>query len=168
MKTYQYFEKRGAHGLRTFNQAVGPILAIDTGILLEYLTGTETGKKIEQLIFKNSFIISISVSPLTIIEIYYIIRRRTTSERTKTIVKDLKKLVKIVPIDEYLELTGEVKAETNFSIADSAIIALGEYRDIPVIFKKEKEIDKKLQKTTSKQFTSKIVFIDDFIMQKTK
>jgi predicted nucleic acid-binding protein len=149
--------------LRTFNQAVGPIVAVDTGVLLEYLTGTDNGKKIDQLVFKNSFIISISVSPLTIVEIYYIVRRKTTSQRTKTVVRDLKKLVKIIPIEEYLELTGEVKAETSFSIADSAIIALAEYRDIPVIFKKEQEIEKKLKKTISKRFTSKIILIDDFI-----
>jgi predicted nucleic acid-binding protein len=150
--------------LRTFNQAVGPIVAVDTGVLLEYLTGTDNGKKIDQLVFKNSFIISISVSPLTIVEIYYIVRRKTTSQRTKTVVRDLKKLVKIIPIEEYLEeLTGEVKAETSFSIADSAIIALAEYRDIPVIFKKEQEIENKLKKTISKRFTSQIIFIDDFI-----
>jgi predicted nucleic acid-binding protein len=149
--------------LRTFNQAVGPIVAVDTGVLLEYLTGTDNGKKIDQLVFKNSFIISISVSPLTIVEIYYIVRRKTTSQRTKTVVRDLKKLVKIIPIEEYLELTGEVKAETSFSIADSALIALAEYRDIPVIFKKEQEIENKLKKTISKRFTSQIIFIDDFI-----
>ena len=157
------FEKKGVHDLKTFNQAVGPFVAIDTGVLLEFLTGTEIGKKIDLLIFKNTFIISISVTPLTLIEIYYLIRRKSTTDRTKAIIRDLKRLVTEIPITEYLELIGEIKAETAFSLADSAIIALAEYREIPVIFKKEQEIDKILKKAFSSRFLSKIVFIDDFI-----
>ena len=148
--------------LRTFNQTVGPSIVIDSGILIEYLTGTVNGLKIKEMIFSNPFIVSINVSSLTIIEIYYIFRRKNSQESTRKIITNVKELVKIIPIEDFVELIGEVKSLTPFSLTDCSNIALAEKESIKVIFKHESEIDNQLHKANNSNYTANIIFIDDF------
>ena len=148
--------------MRTFNKTVGTSLVIDTGLLIEYLSGTESGNKIDEMIFRNSYIASVLISPLTLVEVYYLIRRKSNKERAVKEVKKVRKLVTIVSIEKYLELLGEIKAVTAFSLTDAANIALAECEKISVVFKHEKEIENQLVTSKSTPYTSRIVFIDDF------
>ena len=117
---------------------------IDTGLLLEYLSGSPAGKIVDEMIFKNKYIASVLTCPLTFVEVYYLVRCKSNKERAQEEIKKIKKLVSILPIDNYLELLGEIKAITAFSLTDAANIALAEYKSISYVFKHEKEIDKKL------------------------
>ncbi|MHA1237365.1 MAG: PIN domain-containing protein [Candidatus Hodarchaeales archaeon] len=148
--------------MRTFNKSVSTSLVIDTGLLLEYLSGSPAGKIVDEMIFNNNYIASVLTCPLTLVEVYYLVRRKSNKERAQEEVKKIKKLVSILPIDNYLELLGEIKAITAFSLTDAANIALAEYKSISCVFKHEQEIDKKLALSKSTPFTSRIVFIDDF------
>lgn len=148
--------------LRTFNQTVGTSVVVDSGVILEYLTGSPASKRIEQMLFQNPYIASILVTPLTIIEIYYLIRRESTQERALSEITKLETLVRVVPLEAYLSLVGEVKAVSSFALADSASIALAESRQLKVLFKHEQEIDKKVQSNQEFTFSPRIVFIDDF------
>ena len=148
--------------MRTFNKTIGSSLVVDTGLLIEFLSASEHGKKIDEMIFKNEFIASVLISPLTLVEIYYLTRRKSSMQRAKETINKIKNLITIAPLEEYLELLGEIKALTAFSLADSANIALAEYKNISVIFKHEQEIDNRLKQSTETPFASRIVFIDDF------
>ncbi len=114
------------------------------------------------MIFRNSYIASVLINPLTLVEVYYLIRRKSEKERAEKEVKKVKKLATIVPIENYIELLGEIKAVTAFSLTDAASIALAEWKKITIVFKHEKEIDDQLVISKSTPFTSRIVFIDDF------
>lgn len=148
--------------MRTFNKTVSTSLVIDTGLMLEYLSGSKAGKIVDEMIFKNSYIASVLTGPLTLVEVYYLVRRKSNKERAEEEVNKIKKLVTILPIDNYLELLGEIKTVTAFSLTDAANIALAEYKNIFSVFKHEQEIDKKLALSKSTPYTSRIVFIDDF------
>ncbi|MHA1971393.1 MAG: PIN domain-containing protein [Candidatus Hodarchaeales archaeon] len=148
--------------MQTFNNAITPSVVVDTGILIEFLTGTKEGQKIFELIFNNSYIVSILITPLTLIEIYYLIRRKSTKQRAIEEVNKITELVTVFPLAEILNEIGEVKAVTTFSLTDASSIALADFKQISVIFKHEKEIDKQLQQSKSSSFTGRIVFIDDF------
>ncbi|MFX0102385.1 MAG: PIN domain-containing protein [Candidatus Hodarchaeota archaeon] len=148
--------------MRSFNKVVGSTVVLDTGLLIEFLTGTEIGATIEKVVFKNKFITSILLTPLTLIEIYYIIRRKSTSERARNEIKKVRKLARIVPIDEFVEIIGELKATTSIALSDVANIGLADYKDVKVLFKHETEIDEKLAQHASETFTERIVFIEDF------
>lgn len=148
--------------LRIFNQSISPIIIVDTGILIEYFSGSEKGLKIKEMIFSNPFIVSVLITPLTLIEIYYILRRKNSKDKTASIIKQTKELTKLIPIDDQIELIGEIKSVTPFSLVDCSSIAVAENREVNVVFKHEKEIDKLLENRSSLPFTSRIVFIDDF------
>lgn len=148
--------------MRTFNKSVSTSLVIDTGLLIEYLSGSKAGKIVDEMIFKNDYIASVLTCPLTLVEVYYLVRRKSNKERAEGEVNKIRSLVTILPIDNYLELLGEIKAITAFSLTDAANIALAEYKSISSVFKHEQEIDKKLTLSKSTPYTSRIVFIDDF------
>lgn len=148
--------------LQTFNEAVGSFIVVDTGIIIEYFSGSPAGIKIKEMIFSNPFINSIYVSSLTFIEFYYLLRRKNSKEKTLSTIDKLKNLTKIIPIDDFLELIGEIKSLTPFSLTDCTNIALAEKKEIKILFKHEREIDKLLQSKNDLQYTSKIIFIDDF------
>ena len=135
---------------------------IDTGLMLEYLSGSTAGTIIDDMIFKNNYIASVLTSPLTLVEVYYLVRRKSNKERAEEELKKIKKLVSPLPINDYLELLGEIKAITAFSLTDAANIALAEYKNISSVFKHEQELDKKLALSETTPYTSNIVFIDDF------
>ncbi len=148
--------------LRTFNQAVSASIVVDTGLILEYLNGSEEGKKVEVMIFQNPYIISVFVSQLTLIELYYLIRRKSSPERAKEELDKVRKITQTVPLDDFLEIVGEIKATTSFALADCATLALADLKKISALFKHESEIDARIAKDKSNSYVSRIVFIDDF------
>ncbi len=148
--------------LRSFNNATGSIVVLDTGLLLEYLSGTPAGKSIETMVFENDYMTSVLVTPLTLVEIYYLIRRKATKERAKEEIEKIKKLVRVVPLEDYLENMGELKATTGIALADVATIACAERSEGRALFKHETELDGQLQGLASADLSSRIVFIDDF------
>ncbi|MEX2683500.1 MAG: PIN domain-containing protein [Candidatus Sigynarchaeota archaeon] len=148
--------------LRSFNQVMGSTVVLDTSLLVEFLMGTKTGAVLDVMVFKNPFITSVLLNPLALIEIYYIIRRKSTPERARAEVNKIRKIVQIVSLEDYLEIVGELKATTSIALADVASIALAEYKDVKVLFKHEEEIDEKLEHHSSDAFIRRIVFIEDF------
>ena len=72
--------------LRIFNQSISPIIIVDTGILIEYFSGSEKGLKIKEMIFSNPFIVSVLITPLTLIEFYYILRRKNSKDKTASLI----------------------------------------------------------------------------------
>ena len=148
--------------LQTFNKSVGPIAVVDTGILIEYLSGSNKGLKIKEMIFSNPFFVSVFVTSLNLIEIYYILRRKNSEEKATQLTNQIRELTKLVPIDDSIELIGEIKSSTPFSIVDCSNIAVAESKNIKAIFKHEKEIDKILEENSNLEFIGRIVFVDDF------
>ena len=130
--------------LRSFNKVIGSTVVLDTGLLIAFLTGTKVGAIIDEMIFKNTYITSILLTPLTLVEIYYIIRRKSSPNRAKNEVNKIRQITRVVPIDEFVEIIGELKATTSISLSDVANIGLAEYQDVKVLFKHESEIDDKL------------------------
>ncbi|MHA1681622.1 MAG: hypothetical protein ACTSUE_11480 [Promethearchaeota archaeon] len=148
--------------LRSFNKVVGSTVVLDTGLLVEFLTGTKIGAIIDEMIFKNPFITSVLLTPLTLVEIYYIIRRKSTPGRARNEIKKIREIARIIPIDEFIEIVGELKATTSISLSGVANIGLAEYQDVKIIFKHETEIDDNLAQHASETFTKRIIFIEDF------
>jgi len=141
---------------------ISPEIVVDTGVLLEYLTGSPAGKAIEKMIILNDYIISILISPLTLVEIYYIFLRKNTEEIAEVFLNKIKDLIVTESLEKYIEESAIIKAETAFALADSCTLGLAEYRQITAIFKHENEIDRYLLKAKDKIHISRIVFIDDF------
>ena len=147
--------------MQNFNRSIDSAIVIDTGIIIEYLVG-DNAESINDLIFQNDYITTIYVSSLSLIEVYYIVRRKSSKAQTKNILERLQKLVSIFSLNSIITITGEIKVSTAFSLADSVNIGFAEHLQIPVVFKKESEIEKLLSKDLKNQFIKRIVFIDDF------
>jgi predicted nucleic acid-binding protein len=102
------------------------------------------------------------LNPLALVEIYYVIRWKGSAERARAEVAKIRKLVRVVPLDDYLEIIGEIKATTSIALADVASIALAEHQDVKVLFKHEEEIDEKLKQHGSEAFVRRVIFLEDF------
>ena len=147
--------------MKVFNKVMGPEVVVDTGIIIEYLSGSEMGKKIKDSLFLNEFIISILASPLLAVEVYYLLRRKGSKDLTEETVKKLQRIISFIPLEEYINHCGEVKAKHPFALSDCCTLGLAEYKDIKALFIHAREIDEQLQKVTHDQYTKRIVFLDD-------
>jgi len=148
--------------LKTFNKSVGSEIVVDTGIVIEYLNGTERGKKIYDFILTNEFISSILATPVLAIEVYYLLRRKSPREFVEETIKKLRNFITFLPLNDYITFCGEIKAKHPFALSDCCTLGLAEYKNIKALFIHEKEIDEQLQKAGSNQYTQRIIFIDDF------
>lgn len=145
-----------------FNNTIGQQVVVDTGIIIEYLQGTELGKKIKDFIFKNEFIESIMATPVLAIEVYYILRRKYSKSFTLKAINRLQNIIRFFPLNEYISESGEIKAKHPFALSDCCTLGLAVNKDIKALFIHEREIDKQLKKVKIDQFTQRIIFIDDF------
>ncbi|MHA1911299.1 MAG: PIN domain-containing protein [Candidatus Kariarchaeaceae archaeon] len=148
--------------MKIFNKAIKHQIVVDTSVLLEFLIGLRKGFKIKEMIIENQFIETILVTPITLVEIYYVIRRKETKEFAEATLSMIQKLCTSVPILDYYRQAAEIKALTSFALADCCCIALAEHKNLPVIFLHEKEIDNRLRTESTKDYLSRIIFIDDF------
>ena len=148
--------------MKAFNKAIGPEIVVDTGIVIEYLNGSEVGKKIKENIFLNEFIVSILATPVLAIEIYYLLRRKSSMKFTMETIKKLQSIITLIPLDEYINNCGEIKAKHPFALSDCCTLGLAQFKDIKALFIHEREIDQQLQKIGSNEYTQRIVFIEDF------
>jgi hypothetical protein len=148
--------------LKTFNRTIGPEVVIDTGIVVEYLEGSPAGKKIKEMVFDNEFVVSILATPVLAVEVYYLLRRKSSKSFTATTIQKLEDILTFEPLNEYIAHCGEIKALTAFALADCCTLGLAEHKNLKALFKREKEIDNQLKKVGINQYTQRIVFIDDF------
>ncbi|HUY00537.1 MAG TPA: PIN domain-containing protein [Candidatus Deferrimicrobium sp.] len=148
--------------MKIFNKTIGSEIVVDTGLLVNYLEGTELGEKIKEFIFKNEFISSILATPVLGIEVYYILRRKYSKEFAIETIKKLQNTITFVPLEEYLSDCGEIKAKHPFALSDCCTLGLAQFMDLKALFVHEREIDNHLQRIGSDQFTQRIIFIDDF------
>ena len=147
--------------MKAFNKLVGPEIVVDTGLVIEYLNGSERGKKIYELILTNEFINSILATPVLAIEVYYLLRRKSPREFVEETIKKLRSFITFLPLNDYITFCGEIKAKHPFALSDCCTLGLAEYKNIKALFIHEKEIDEQLQKDGSNQYTQRIIFIDD-------
>ena len=147
--------------MKAFNKLVGPEIVVDTGLVIEYLNGSERGKKIYELILTNEFINSILATPVLAIEVYYLLRRKSPREFVEETIKKLRSFITFLPLNDYITFCGEIKAKHSFALSDCCTLGLAEYKNIKALFIHEKEIDEQLKKDGSNQYTQRIIFIDD-------
>lgn len=69
---------------------------------------------------------------------------------------DLLKFATIVPSEELRLIAGKIKCERKLSLADCFSCSIAQLLEIPVLFKKEKEIEEEVMK---KPFLSKVILI---------
>jgi hypothetical protein len=148
--------------LKAFNKTIGPEVVVDTGIVLEYLNGSSAGKKIQELVFSNQFIISILATPVLAIEMYYLLRRKSGKDFVLKILQKLDAILSFVPLNDYLSQCGEIKATHPFALSDCCTLGLAAHKDLKALFLHEREIDDQLYEAGSDNYTQRIVFIDDF------
>lgn len=133
-------------------------IAIDTGVLVEYLEDSALGKKFKERILEDEDFEEFFISPLVYTEMLYIYCRKLGFDQAK---KTVQVLLKDFIISEELQLRDEaakLKCQYTISIADCYSIALAIKRNIPLYMKKEAEIDNALK---NGNFPAQIRLIDN-------
>jgi predicted nucleic acid-binding protein len=122
-------------------------IAIDTGILLELFGKTPLGLKFKHEILLNPIYHEFVISPLTVMELLYILGRKVGFTQAKTILDDFLVSPFLIPDEKVLrEDAAKLKINFGIALADCYSLAIGIVHHIPVFMKKEKEISKILKK----------------------
>ncbi|HUX99994.1 MAG TPA: PIN domain-containing protein [Candidatus Deferrimicrobium sp.] len=133
-------------------------IAIDTGVLVEYIEDSALGKKFKEKILENDTFEEFHISPLVYTEILYIYCRSIGFDQAKLTVQSF---LKDFIIADELQLRNEaakLKCEYAISIADCYSIALAISKNLSLYMKKEAELEKALIKA---KFPIEIIFIDN-------
>jgi predicted nucleic acid-binding protein len=132
-------------------------VVLDTGILIEYLTGSILGQEIDTLIVSNPEVESIIITDLTITELYYINCRLRSTSDSKILLNDMIKAFTISDTKDLRMIAGDIKCDRKISLADCYSIAAAEFHQIPVIFKYERELEREIKK---RKFSINLIMVD--------
>ncbi|MBB5254335.1 type II toxin-antitoxin system VapC family toxin [Sulfurisphaera ohwakuensis] len=116
-------------------------MVFDSGVVIDILLGSNEGKKIEKFVEEN--LDEIVINELNLEEIKYIICRKNNIEKVEEVEVFLKSsgYFNVFP---FTNVRGEIyrlKCKYPISLADASSIATAKILGIPVMFKREKEIE---------------------------
>ncbi len=134
--------------------------AVDTGVLFEFLDDSNLGKVFYQKVLKNPQFQKFYISPLTDVELKYLMCRQSGYKEAKEFISDFLKDFIIYPESELRDEAFRLKCNFPISISDCYSLAVGKILNIPIYMKKEKKIDQVLDGLLS---MVKIKFIDDIL-----
>lgn len=132
-------------------------LAVDTGVLIEFLCGTPLGLKFGEKVAKGDVLLYITET--TVSEVYYILCRQLGTAEAKRKTKILLDSVEVVETKEMQILAGEYKCKRSISLSDCFTIAAAKITGVPALFKKEQEL---LEEIKKEKFDIEILFVEDF------
>ncbi len=133
-------------------------IVIDTGVLLEYIEGTELGRKFKEHVLQNESLEHFYISPFVHTELLYIICRNSGFDQAqKTVTKFLRRFI-LFEEKKLRDVAAKLKCQYPISLADCYSIALALIQEIPLYMKREAEIEALLNQGA---FTTQIIFIDD-------
>jgi len=135
-------------------------IAVDTGVLVEFLEDSILGKKFSQKVLENPQVKIFYISPLVDTELKYIFCRRSGFQNAIKYASEFLKDFIIYSESELRDEAYHLKCKFPISIADCYSLAIGKIRNIPVYMKKEEEIDKVLEELLS---VVKIIYIDNVV-----
>ena len=133
-------------------------IAVDTSTLLEYIEGTDLGKKFKLQFLENENITFFYITPLVQMELLYICCRKMGFDQAYTIITTFLKGFIIYEESKLRESAARLKCQYAISIADCYSLALAKIENIPLFMKREIEIENILKK---EKLPAEIIFIDD-------
>mgnify|MGYP001772946603 CR=1 FL=1 len=116
-------------------------MVFDSGVVIELLSGSEEGKKIEGFIEEG--LDEVFINELNMEEIKYVVCRRSGAEKAEGL-EGLLTSTGYFTVLPFSRVKGEVykiKCKYPISLADATSIASGKALGIPSLFKREKEIE---------------------------
>ena len=113
---------------------------IDTGLLFEIFEGSETGKKLLDLIINDK--IEPMITDITLIELTYILCRKSGMEKAKELVKKLidSGYFTVVNSTSFSDIIAEIKCKFPISFIDAFNIGSAIGLKVNALFRKEREL----------------------------
>ena len=113
---------------------------IDSGLLFEIFEGSETGKKLLDLIINDK--IEPMITDVTLIELTYILCRKSGMEKAKELVKKLidSGYFTVVNSTSFSDIIAEIKCKFPISFIDAFNIGSAIGLKVNALFRKEREL----------------------------
>lgn len=113
---------------------------IDTGLLVEIFEGSETGKKLLNLIINDK--IEPMITDVTLIELTYILCRKSGIDKAKELVKKLidSGYFTVVNSTSFSDIIAEIKCKFPISFIDAFNIGSAIGLKVNALFRKEREL----------------------------
>jgi len=113
---------------------------IDTGLLFEIFEGSETGKKLLDLIINDK--IEPMITDITLIELTYILCRKSGMDKAKELVKKLidSGYFTVVNSTSFSDIIAEIKCKFPISFIDAFNIGSAIGLKVNALFRKEREL----------------------------
>lgn len=116
-------------------------MVFDSGVIIDMLSGSDEGKKVEKHIEDN--LDEVIINELNVEEIKYIVCRKSNEKKAEE-VENMLKSSGYFTIFPFSRIRGEVykiKCKYPISLADASSIATAKIFGLSVLFRREKEIE---------------------------
>jgi len=131
-------------------------LVVDTGPLIELLSGTSLGLRFEKKVLGGDAVLYMSETAVS--EVCYILCRQLGVAEARRKMKILLDSVDIAESREIQMLAGEYKCKRAISLSDCFTTAAAKNLGVPALFKKEQELLGEIKK---EKFDIEILFVED-------
>lgn len=134
----------------------------DSGVLLAYLQNENEKftEIMDELIFSEKSTKVVICDQLTLTEIFYIYCRIHGVKKARVLINDMKSMFEITKIDSLHLIAGKLKCQYPIALSDCFSIALGIVKNAPILFMKEKELTKKIQREIERDYNANLAIID--------
>ncbi|BBG23304.1 tRNA(fMet)-specific endonuclease VapC [Sulfuracidifex tepidarius] len=116
-------------------------MVFDSGVTIDMLSGSDEGKKVENYIEDN--LDEVIINELNVEEIKYVVCKKSNEKRAEE-VENMLKTSGYFTIFPFSSIRGEVykiKCKYPISLADASSVATAKISGLPVLFRREKEIE---------------------------
>jgi len=134
--------------------------ALDTSVLIEFLTGTKAGEAIKTYFKTLRPEETTSCSILTISEIFYVLCRLEGVTFAEDKINDMLKsqILQVYNTTDLAIQTGKIKCKRAISLADCSCIATAKLANAKAVFaRKEEELVREMERKT---FNVEIIFLE--------
>ena len=131
-------------------------MVFDSGVLIELLSGSDEGKKIERFI--EDSLDEVVINELNLEEIKYIVCRKNGEEKAERVEQTLRSTgyFRVLPFSSVRGEVYRVKCKYTLSLGDASSIATAKILGLSLLFRREKEIERFKQELN-------ITFVDEVI-----
>jgi uncharacterized protein len=114
---------------------------VDTSILIEFMEGSELGKRFEEQILNSPSLVNLKIPFVVEMELKYILGRRFGYNDAIEKVEKALQSFQVISEERLRNNAVKYKCKYSISIADCYSMALAEIEQIPLYMKKEREVE---------------------------
>jgi len=136
-------------------------VVLDTGIYIKYFEPkkNELKRTLREHLFSEKSDTTLHGHYLLKAEIYYIMCRKIGRDKAEKILDEIDEFIDFINGEFLYQIASQIKCRYPIALSDCFSISLSHFKNCPVIFLKEKELNEKMIKKINEEFNTKIYIV---------